>query len=690
MSIDVKEMLEKKKKTMVDNFLESMVEYDENNYELKVSLVNIDSRFRNRIPKNIIEYSSNLSNNSIIVNENSNIIKIKYNNNNFNIGDRIIIKNVKGNSIMIRNAIYLYNRFNYFLININNHNIKKKYIENIDYKIKISINDIITNNDRMIGNMPINSIIGIHSIYILDYVKDNIISNDNINKILEILNISRTELVENYIFVQLPFIYSNENRLNNNIVFEEFQSINKIFNIEFQNIGGIPINYINADYPINNNQLLSSHEIIDIDTEYLYISIPLNGQNNEIGGGNNIYISKIINTIEGYPNANNYTIDLKKSFTNIVRMELVTSEIPYIDFNIRNNINNINNKIHWKYFEDGEYVYETSIPEGNYNPTSLIERLKIEMNKIERIDSTNENPKFSIFDITFDNNSQEIKFFSFKKSIVPNSLSLEKDINIGTNVLKLNIKQSNNFVNVGDTIIISNSSKIGDIPVTVINKSHTVYEVNRATDIYTVLINIDVEKNFEDINITGSGGQNVSIQIPARVSFQFNYKNSIGSILGFKNVGSENSITPYLHINSNYNDYIEPIIYDEVGNTNPSNSLINLNGNNYYMLLYLNDFEGVIMNRDFDNPFSKILLVGNSGDIMFNTFINSPLEFDIPVSSLEQLKVKFMFPDGSLPDFRNFDHSFTLRIVEKITKPYNTRINPNKTTYEKTLIDLYK
>ena len=35
-----------------------------------------------------------------------------------------------------------------------------------------------------------------------------------------------------------------------------------------------------------------------------------------------IYIGKVINTIEGYPDANNYTLELKKSFTNIVRFSV--------------------------------------------------------------------------------------------------------------------------------------------------------------------------------------------------------------------------------------------------------------------------------------------------------------------------------------------------------------------------------
>ena len=370
-------------------------------------------------------------------------------------------------------------------------------------------------------------------------------------------------------------------------------------------------------------------------------------------------------------------------------MEMITSEIPYIDFNIKNTINKSNNKIHWKYLEDGDYIYSIDINQGNYTPINLIAKLKERMNSVERISSTETNRVFNIFEIEFDNNSEEMKFTAFKNNLLPNSLTVEKDITLGTEVLKLNIKQNNNFINIGDTIIISGSIKIGDVPASVINTNHIVYDVNNESDIYSVIIPVDTDKSYNDINITGSIGQNVKIQIPARVSLLFNQPNSIGSILGFKNVGENFAVTPYLNVISNFTDYVEPIIFDEIGNKNPANSLINLNGNNYYMLLYLNDFEGVINDKDFDNSFSKILLMGNPGDIMFNTFVNSPLEFDIPISSLEQLKVKFIFPDGSVPDFRNFDHSFTLRIVEKITKPNKTRINPNKSSYEETLIQIY-
>ena len=54
-----------------------------------------------------------------------------------------------------------------------------------------------------------------------------------------------------------------------------------------------------------------------------------------LGGLNKIYMLKIINVIDGFTKADNYIIDLKKSFTDVVRIELVSTEIPFIEFNIK-------------------------------------------------------------------------------------------------------------------------------------------------------------------------------------------------------------------------------------------------------------------------------------------------------------------------------------------------------------------
>ena len=71
---------------------------------------------------------------------------------------------------------------------------------------------------------------------------------------------------------------------------------------------------------------------------------------------------------------------------------------------------------------------------------------------------------------------------------------------------------------------------------------------------------------------------------------------------------------------------------------------------------------------------------------MFNTFVKySPMVFLNPVSCISELKIKFMFPDGSLVDFRNLDHSFTLKITEIITQCYDSGLNSRNSNYLETL-----
>ena len=225
---------------------------------------------------------------------------------------------------------------------------------------------------------------------------------------------------------------------------------------------------------------------------------------------------------------------------------------------------------------------------------------------------------------------------------------------------------------------------MGDITSNMINTTFTVYSVNSMTQTYSVLIPYNPQSTT--INLTGNGGPAVNIRTPTYTSFIFTYPDTMGTILGFKNAGSPNAITPFSAVITNFNDYILPTPYNEVGNPNTINNLLNLSGDYYYMLLYINDYEGIQTNTSLTNPFSKILMMGISGDVMFNTFVNSPLEFDIPISSVDEFNISFVFPNGSLPDFRNFEHSFTLRITERISQPDDTQLDSNKVTYTDSLI----
>ena len=97
-------------------------------------------------------------------------------------------------------------------------------------------------------------------------------------------------------------------------------------------------------------------------------------------------------------------------------------------------------------------------------------------------------------------------------------------------------------------------------------------------------------------------------------------------------------------------------------------------------MLYLNDIEFIFNNNDQPASFSKILLSGNPGDVLFNTFVpfsNSLYSKNFPISSLTNIQIKITYPDGSKVNFRNIEHSLTLEIIEEHVQNNNTNLNSN-------------
>jgi hypothetical protein len=90
--------------------------------------------------------------------------------------------------------------------------------------------------------------------------------------------------------------------------------------------------------------------------------------------------------------------------------------------------------------------------------------------------------------------------------------------------------------------------------------------------------------------------------------------------------------------------------------------------------MYLNDIEYIYTGNNLPSAFAKILLSGNPGDILFNTHVQYNYNIyskNFPINTLTQIEVLFLYPDGTRVDFRNINHSFTLRIVESTLKNKN-------------------
>jgi hypothetical protein len=654
--------------------------------QLKVSLINIDSMFRNKSPKNIYTSSINyLPKDPLTFILDSQIIEINYPNNGFNENDKIIIQNVEGKSYILSGEIYLFQNYSYCFIKIN-HDYTTNY-KNLLNKLQIEIsvvNSEMLNTKQFYGNIPINSLIGIFDINLPSIVNE---TNEIPQSILTDLSSSTVEnLDSSYILIKLPFNYFAYDNLNNRYEVTDF------FKISFNDLYGLPINGINADYPINYQKEQGYHEVLSVlNKDNFTIKTSYKALKNGIGGGTKIQIMKITSIEEGYPDANNYIIKLKENFNNVVRIELISTEFPFIDYLIKNSGPNKNNKIYWKHLDDGNYIYSAEIPEGNYDGENLILLLMKNMNAIERITSTPEKKIFNDFLITYNLFTQEVTFSAFKTENIPNSLKVDIVTIDSIQYFKLIVNHPNNLVEINDLVTIFNASAIGIVTSNFINKTHTVFEINKNNNNYSILLGtinqISTSNNDNDLTqtLTDTGGASINIKTKARISLLFNYKDTIGSIIGFKNVGQANAITDYKNIISNFDSYLNDTKLNTVGNIVETPLLLNFTGNNNYYLLYLNDYELVNNSYNQSPAFAKILLSGTLGDILYNTFINFPIEFDFPISTLNEIKIKITYGDGSLPDFRNIDHSFTLKIVELVNFPKYTGINSKKTNFISTL-----
>ena len=664
----------------------------------KLTLVNVDSRFRVKDPKNISENEFKvLSNNPLSINQDSNQIKVFDKNHNFKVEDKIVVKNLKNTFDIFSNGLkFLINSF-YVLVYHKNHQISNSY-KNYNNVFEITMSDVTgILDENYIDNIPINILNTIHDILIYN---DNILDVlsiksghkvivDNMYNYLEYLKNEDIDefnnVIQNYYLIKLPLKYKN---INTEIkLTTQISSLGVNFNtytypgntkIQINNLGGIPYNLINADYPVNYLQKQGFQTISKIEKDYYYFETNIKAYTNKTNiGGNNIIVTKINKFIEGYPSSSSYSILLKKTFYNINKIELVSSEFPSTEKIVKSDTNQKNNVLQWQNIEDGNYIYSITIPQGNYNRITLTKTLTDKMNLVERIISDSNTKFYHLFELSIDTSTDEVIFNSFKEVKLSKPFSVENITINNEKRIKLVIKHQNNTVVVGDTIKISGSKSTNGISAQNINTTHIVYEVNNDNDTYSVVL---PKININTVTTDTSGGESVVIRVGFLVRFFFNKNNSAGSILGFRDVGKNNAITRFSNKVSNKDSYelegSSSVNLNSAGLEKKIDSnILNFTGENLYIYLTLNDYSNIITSNEINNAFAKILLTGNPGDILFNTFVPAIKEFDQPIAQLNELKISFLNPDGSLVDFNNINHSFTLKITEQINRPINTLLN---------------
>ena len=609
--------------------------YDNEKY--RTSRVIIDSRFIKSQPKNILPDKYSRITDPFNFTKNSNILTIKIENHELTENDKIIIDGVMGGSYYLKSFEFVMNS-PYVKIYHKNH-LMSPFDTNDNYvNYKIELKDISNNGDPYLDGIPINLLNNTHEVYF------NTIDSDDYDV--------------DFYYIKLP-ILANVSKL-----------YEMSYNVIFKHLYGVPINFINANYPITTSRYKGFHdvyEIVDENTFTVILDVVANNTVGEVGG--EINIDKIERTLHGYPSSSNYIFDLGKTFYNVEKIKLLSSEIPNTDKAIRNYPEvRRNNLFYWQIINDGDAIYSIEITPGNYDIAGLIDEMT---NKVVALGKCGVcidiNPYTSVCNIQF-----------------TKDVNLENPFKILFNddEYYLEITQENHLLNTNLEIVITGSTNIAFVPSDIINGTHKIYSIINK-DKYMIKLKKFNKLETDDTALVG-GGVAVNITYPLMTRLLFDRPGTIGSNIGFRNVGD--SITEWGYVNSNNTPYVNDLLVDSVGqtlNVSSLNNYVNLNGYNYILLL-----NPLFKNNigEISNVFAKMLLSGPPGTVIYNDFIQIGDELDDTVKSLKELEFQFVTPDGEPYFFNNIHHSFTIEIYEKIFNNgrFNNKSNAqlNKNFYD--------
>ena len=677
------------------------------NKNIDYHYVHIDSSEREKRPRIDSEKNITLGNNPLIISNINNEVFVKNYNNTFQSGDKItvtgLLPNLKILSTISKNINVINNPndpdTNYLLefiqdsyyIKVNyKHNLSPRYLSDNSNNVFVEIigfrgND---NNEQLFyENIAIDIVNKKHVLYLVKRKEE--LNND---KILEQYN-------SNYFYIELSEKYTGPTK---NI------ELNYNIKLKFYYYGGIPMNYLNAKYPISVNNVNGFHLVTKSEEHGFYFKpliepsfvmednysmnsiddiLNFNAINmiNEIEvGGENVKISRISKLYGCFVKPNTYTLSLKETFVNVYSIRMVGCLFPRTTYIIKNsNSNEQNNKIYWKNYNDSlqnDLLYQAEVPQGDYDINTLTNLLQYEMNKVSRNISLNQTSYDDSHNFILNcfESSNTITFESFKKAKLKNPfIGIDPDPNLnkeGTYIINIrleNHKLNKNLVKLYNSdsevnsIRITGSLSYNGIDSTIINGIHNIHEIIDKDTFSIKLENINLNENIIDNN----GGNNVKIYVKDIFRLHFDQEDTIGEVLGFRDIGLETSITYYDTIISNNDLYDSESSIDEFGNEKVIES------NNFrlitddYLIMTLENCN-LIHNTGKIKKFFNQILLGSDG--YYDSCITSLIPLESPLKKLSEIKVSFFTKEGNLYNFKNLDHSFLLEISTIKNKPMGT------------------
>ncbi len=611
-----------------------------NDTKYRITRLNVDSRFRNKDPQNIISNYIKISN-PFQLTQNSNILYIKMpTNHNLSVDSYITISNVQPFNFILRaSALKFIQNSNLMYINHPKHGFLGS--NNI-----IQISGVINSDpsNYFINNIPLSIINSQHIIEIVD--TDNYI-------------------IKLDIFSDSNFTYSENN-----------------FNIDVLTYNGVNIKYINSSYPITNDIQQGYQIIYESGINYIKVKLSVNATystpSNTFIGNNDILIGIISSTVNGYANPDYYIFNFKTHYK-VKKIKLVSTEFP----NTQMLINSIpasiqNNVFYWQICDDGDFIYSVNIQPGNYDSVSLTNELVKEINKTSRnfgqyldpnlynsncISNIIINPNNNLFSI------QILSIITLSKNIIISNETFDD------NFKRVTITHPFHNLNVGDSITISGVIYLMDIntddnityyiPDSIINNTFLIDSVIGINNYMIKLPKYNPNVELTNIHRSYRGGDAIVITFPLNIRLLFNYSNTFGRVLGFTNVGEESSITIFNKTITNNTLYYDATNINSVGLPNYNSPILNFT--TYPYILMVSDiFNSTVNYKTSDGVFAKLFLTGNPGSMIYDQYVQINEDVISSISYLNELSFYFLTPDGKPYNFNGQDHSYTLEIYEQL------------------------
>ena len=601
-----------------------------NNTIKKRTIVNIDSSDRIQTSTNILDDATYfLPNNPIHTYSDSSTIE-------FTIlgetaiqqGDSIVVQDVKGPQYNLMSCLQFIQDSRFVRILLNHHYTPQFDQYTTQY---VTLSNAGTVRMSTYGNIPWTLINGKHKIY------------------LTFNDVEQPTFEYFYIKLSIAFIPDAQTTPGQ-------QVYTGAVTITINDINSIPLKCINANYPLI-NRIKGNHVVTYVGSNKttnmttIHIDCGINATIDGSHGGTGIRITKVLKTIPSNPLPNQYTISLSKTFNNVVKMEIIATEFPNCTKLLYDTPQSRkNNQFYWQILKHGNITYQSSMMAGHYTPASFMKAFSAVTGNID-IDLLIDIPTNLVLMRAY----ETIGFVSPFKFISSKSTTITVDTIVVTH--------ANHMLVVGDTIEISEAIDSYNISKSIINGTHTISKVVDANE-YEVSLPL-----YESIanDAKNNGGTGVKIRFP--VAFRVLCKgDSIMGTLGFNNIGHEDAVTVFSKRITNQTPYkseddldVSNDMCDEIISNKVFRPIFVME---QYILMYCNDIININHVGSTNRYFSKIHLLEQPGDVVFDGHLKYYLDFEKPVQRVSSLDLSFHYPDGSLYDFDRKNHSITFVITE--------------------------